>query len=148
MSERMAIPLSPGLYIGTAAILYGIGLYTVATKRNLIKIAIGIEILVNAVHLNFIALAAYRWIPQWIQTIYLLLYNAGYTDPVTLNIYGSALLTALQYNPLFVDPLAHSMVITSIVLASCVTAVALAFVVALYRHYGTLDVQKMRRLKW
>lgn len=144
----MALPVSPGLYLGVAAILYGIGLYTVATKRNLIKIVIGVEILVNAAHLNLIALSAYRWAIQWMQEVYALLYNAGYTDPATLALYGGLLVSTVQYNPLFVDPLAHSIVMTSIVLASCVTAVALAFVVALYRHYGTLDVQKMRRLKW
>ncbi|MBS7247106.1 MAG: NADH-quinone oxidoreductase subunit K [Candidatus Jordarchaeales archaeon] len=144
----MAIPISPGLYLGVAAVLYGIGLYTVATKRNLIKIVIGIEILVNAAHINLIALSAYRWIIQWTQGVYALLYNSGFTDPVSLTLYGGFLINTLQYNPLFVDPLAHSIVMTSIVLASCVTAVALAFVVALYRHYGTLDVQKMRRLKW
>ncbi len=144
----MAIPISPGLYLGVAALLYGIGLYTVATKRNLIKIVIGIEILVNAAHLNLIALSAYRWIIQWMQGFYVLLYTAGFTDPTTLTLYGGLIIGTIQYNPLFVDPLAHSMVMTSIVLAGCVTAVALAFVVALYRHYGTLDVQKMRRLKW
>lgn len=144
----MAIPVSPGLYLGIAAILYGIGLYAVATKRNLIKIVIGIEILINAVHLNLIALSAYRWAVQWIQGVYMLLLDVAHFDPVTLALYGGFLMEAVQFNPLFVDPLAHSMVMTSIVLASCVTAIALSFVIALYRHYGTLDVQKMRRLKW
>jgi multisubunit Na+/H+ antiporter MnhC subunit len=36
----------------------------------------------------------------------------------------------------------------SIVFAGCVTAVALTIVTYAYKHYGTLDVRKLRRLKW
>ena len=40
--------------------LYIVGLYCLATKRNIVKLIIGIEIIVNAANLNFIAFAAYR----------------------------------------------------------------------------------------
>jgi len=70
----------------------------------------GIEILINAAHINFIALSAY-WTPG------------------------------------FIDPLARSIVIISIGLAGCVGAILLSFTVYAYRHYGTLDVRKMRELK-
>lgn len=46
-----------------------------------------------------------------------------------------------------VDPLAHSFVIISIGLVGSVTAVALTIVVYAYRHYGTLDVRELRRLR-
>ena len=57
-------------------------------------------------------------------------------------------MTVNYYSPLYVDPLAHVIVIVSIVLGGCVVAVALSFIVNLYKHYGTLDSQKMRKLKW
>jgi len=97
-------------YLAFAFILYIIGLYCLATKRNMIRLVLGIEILINAANLNFIALSAYR-------------------------------------TPGFVDPLAHSIVMISIAIAGCVSAVALALIVYAYKHYGTLDVRKLRRLR-
>jgi multicomponent Na+:H+ antiporter subunit C len=143
----MALPLSPGLYLATAAILYGIGLYAVASKRNVIKIVIGIEVLVAAANLNFIAFSAYRWFDLWVQEIYSFLQLFGITNP-SLTIFESYFLTANFYTPLYVDPLAQVFVIISIVIGGCVVAVALSFIVNLYRHYGTLDSQKMRKLRW
>lgn len=96
-------------YLATSVILYLIGLYCLATKRNLIKMIIGIEILINAAHLNFIALST---------TV------AG------------------------LDPLARTYVIISIGVGAGVIALALSLTLLVYRHYGTLDVRKMRRLKW
>lgn len=98
-------------YIAGAVALYLIGMYCLASKRNMIRLVIGIEILINAAHLNFVAFSAYR--------------DVGY-----------------------IDPLGHAIVIMSIVFAGCVTAVALAIVTYAYRHYGTLDVRKLRRLRW
>ncbi len=98
-------------YIACGVILYVIGMYCLASKRNMIKLVMGLELLVNAAHLNFIALSAYR--------------SADY-----------------------IDPLGHSIVIMSIGLAGGVTALALSIVAYAYRHYETLDVRKLRRLKW
>jgi len=97
-------------YIVFSIVLFFVGIYCLATKRNMMRIILGIEILMNAANINFIVFSAYR--------------TEG-----------------------FVDPLAHSIVIVSIALAGCVTAVALALVVHAYKHYGTLDVRKLKRLK-
>jgi len=102
--------ISLSYYLAFTVILYIIGIYCLATKRNMIRLILGIEILINAANLNFIVLAA-----NW---------KAG-----------------------FVDPLAHSIVILSIALAGCVSAVALVIVVYAYQHYGTLDSRKLRRLR-
>ncbi len=102
------IPLA--YYLAGAISLYVIGMYCLASKRNMIRLVMGVEILINAAHLSFIAFSAYR---------------------------------ALGY----VDPLSHAIVIMSIVFAGCVTAVALTIVTYAYRHYGTLDVRKLRRLR-
>ena len=96
-------------YIAFAFTLFIIGIYCLATKRNIIRLILGIEILINAAHISFIALA----------------------DAI----------------PGFVVPLAQSIVIISTGLAGSVSAVAITIVVYVYRHYGTLDVRELRRLK-
>jgi len=50
--------------------------------------------------------------------------------------------------PGYVDPLAHSIVMMAIVLDGTVIAVGLTLVLNAYRHYGTIDIRKLRRLKW
>ena len=46
-------------YLIFALLLYLLGLYTMASSKNMVKLVMGIEILVAAVNLNFIALAAF-----------------------------------------------------------------------------------------
>lgn len=89
--------------------LYALGMYCLATKRNMIRLLLGIEILINSANINFIAFS--RSVPG------------------------------------FVDPLAHSIITVSIGLAASVTAVGVIILVYAYRHYGTLDVRVLRRLK-
>jgi len=48
----------------------------------------------------------------------------------------------------YVDPFAHSIVMMAIVLDGTVIAVGLAMVMNVYRHYKTIDIRKLRRLKW
>ena len=48
----------------------------------------------------------------------------------------------------YIDPFAHSMVMMAIVLDGAVIAVGLAMVLNVYKHYKTLDIRKLRRLKW
>lgn len=48
----------------------------------------------------------------------------------------------------FIDPLPQSIVMMAIVLDGSVIAVGLVIVINAYKHYGTLDVRKLRRLKW
>jgi NADH:ubiquinone oxidoreductase subunit K len=97
-------------YLMFAIVLYIVGIYCLATKRNMLRLIIGIEILVNAANINFITFAAYAL-------------------------------------PGFVDSMGHSFAAISIGLAGAVSAVALAIVVVVYRHYGTLDVDELNRLR-
>lgn len=46
-------------YLVAAAILFCIGLYGVTTSRNLIKVLMSVELLLNAVNLNFVAFSKY-----------------------------------------------------------------------------------------
>lgn len=98
-------------YMATAVVLFMIGVYCLAVKRNMIRLIIGIEVVTSAANLNFIAFSAHA-------------------------------------KPGFVDPLGHTYVILSIAVGGCVIAVALAMAVSAYKHYRTLDVRKLGRLKW
>ncbi|MCX8204159.1 MAG: NADH-quinone oxidoreductase subunit K [Candidatus Nezhaarchaeota archaeon] len=56
---------------------------------------------------------------------------------------------ALGYSsPVAINPLTQVVVVVSIVLGACVATVALMYVINVYRHYGSLDVRKLKRLRW
>lgn len=97
-------------YLVFTIALYMVGIYALATKRNMLRLILGVEMLINAANVNFITFAAYA-------------------------------------RPNFVDPMGNSFVIISIGLAGAVSAVAIAIIVVAYRHYGTLDVNELRRLR-
>ncbi len=61
------------------------------------------------------------------------------------NLFFIALATQ---SPGMVDPFAHSVVMMAIVLDGTVIAVGLAMVLNIYKHYKTIDIRKLRRLKW
>ena len=42
-------------FLTVAAILFGIGIYGVVTSRNVVRVLMSIELLLNAVNLNFIS---------------------------------------------------------------------------------------------
>ncbi|MHC1628027.1 MAG: NADH-quinone oxidoreductase subunit K [Candidatus Nezhaarchaeales archaeon] len=52
------------------------------------------------------------------------------------------------YPAQLIDPLAQAFVIISIVIGGAIAAVALSLVTNAYRHYKTLDLKKLRRLRW
>jgi NADH-quinone oxidoreductase subunit K len=102
------LPLS--VYMMFNVLLFVIGVYSCVSKRNLIRIIIGVDILTSAVNLNFIVFSTFR-------------------------------------TPGLIDPAGHSFVIMLIALEGGVVAVLLSLVVFLYRHYGTLDIYDLAKLK-
>ncbi|MEM4246049.1 MAG: sodium:proton antiporter [Candidatus Bathyarchaeia archaeon] len=64
------------------------------------------------------------------------------TSAVNLNF------LALGYREGVVDPLAQSIVFTSIVIGAAVAAVALSLIIQVFKHYGTIDPRKLNRLRW
>ena len=55
----MAIALSD--YLIVSALLFGIGIYGLLTKRNAMRLVFAVEILVNAANINFIAFNRFLW---------------------------------------------------------------------------------------
>jgi len=107
-----------------ALILFGIGVYGLVVKKNLIKKIIGLVIIENAVNLFLI--------------------QVGFRTDGEAPILEEGM-AALPEN--FVDPLPQAMILTSIVIGLGVIALLVAISVRIYEKYGTFDVTKIRELK-
>jgi multicomponent Na+:H+ antiporter subunit C len=102
--------------------LFLVGLYCTARKRNIIKIIIGTGIMGYAVNLMFILI--------------------GYRTEGRSPIFASD-----QVISNMVDPLPQAVVSVTIVIGLAVTFLLVAVAVRLYERYGTFDVTKINRLK-
>lgn len=94
-------------FLVVSACIFSIGLYAVLAKRNAIMILVGIELMINAAILNFVAFGKY--------------------DKVN---YGG------QVFALF-----------AIVLAAAAVAVALAIIINVYKHFNSINPDKINELK-
>ena len=112
------------VYYISAILLILIGMYAVLTKKNIIKIVIGLSIIDSGINLLLIAI--------------------GYVKDATAPIFSDSTLKASG----MVDPVPQALVLTAIVIGLGVTAVALALVIRLYDHHKTLNINKIRKLKW
>jgi len=101
-----------------------IGLYIVLVKSNLIKIVIGINLIDTGVNLFLV--------------------SVGYIQMGTAPIFSEAQAAGRE----MVDPVPQALVLTAIVIGVSVAALALSVAVRLYEHYGTLDLSRVRELKW
>jgi multicomponent Na+:H+ antiporter subunit C len=99
-----------------------IGLAMVLFKRNLIKIFLGIVILESAVNLFLIAL--------------------GYREGGIAPIYTNA-----PAGEEMVFSTVQALTLTSIVIGVATTAVMLTFAMVLWKKYGSIETNKIRRLK-
>lgn len=103
-------------------IFISLGIYTLIFHKNLIKIAIGICLIENGANLFLIALG----------------YKKGAVAPIyTLAPAGQAM----------VLPTPQALTLTSIVIGLATTALVLSVAMMIYKHYGTLDTDEVRRLR-
>lgn len=103
-------------------ILITLGLWTLLTRRNLIKLTIGISLIESGVNLFLVTL--------------------GYVRGGVAPIY-----TYAPPGAKMVLPTPQALTLTSIVIGLATTALMLAFAVVIYRHRGTLDARKIRELR-
>ncbi|MEM5790148.1 MAG: NADH-quinone oxidoreductase subunit NuoK, partial [Syntrophobacteraceae bacterium] len=73
----MIVPFSHTLVL--AAVLFGLGIFCAIVRRNLIMIVLGIEIMLNAACIAFVA-AALRWSSLEGQTIVLFVLAVAATE--------------------------------------------------------------------
>ena len=96
-------------YLILSALLFCIGLAGALARRNAILVLVGIELMLNAANLNFIAF--WRFQPE------------------------NEALTGVMF------------VIFSIAVAAAEAAVGLALIISIYRHYKTVNLDKVDSLK-
>ncbi|MGQ9615634.1 MAG: sodium:proton antiporter [Spirochaetota bacterium] len=103
-------------------LLFLVGLYGVITKRNLIKIVIGLAIMEYSVNLFLVLIG----------------YIKGGTAPI---------LSDELVKRVFVDPLPQALVLTAIVIGLATTALLLAIAIRIYKRYNTFDIREIKSLK-
>jgi len=102
-------------------VLVLIGLWSLLSRRNLIKVVIGITIIENGINLYLVA--------------------TGYVTGGVVPIY-----TYAPPDAMMVLPTPQALTLTSIVIGLATTALMLAFIVVIHRHKKTLDGSKVTEL--
>lgn len=108
--------LSTNLYYLVAVILFVIGFHTMLTHSNLIKKIMGMNIMDTSLFLFFVSIG----------------YRRGGIAPIIQE-------GVTEY----VNPVPSALILTGIVISLSFTAFALGLVILLYKHYGTLDADKI-----
>ena len=111
----------------TSIILIVLGLYAVCTRKNLIKIVIGLGVTDYGINL--------------------LIVSAGFRDGGTAPIFTISDLLNGVSSTFFVDPVPQALTLTSIVIGACVDAMALCLVIMLFRRYRSVNADDIRRLR-
>jgi len=116
--------LSENSYYIASVGLIAVGLYVMVAKKNLIKVIIGLTLLETGINL--------------------LLIVVGYIAEGTAPIFSEPELLPGR----MVDPTPQALVLTAIVIGVAVLALAISLAIRLHEHCGTLDLRKIRGLKW
>jgi multisubunit Na+/H+ antiporter MnhC subunit len=107
-------------FLGVAVIAI-IGLYTVVSRKNLIKIFMGLNLVEAAINLFLISMG----------------YREGGIAPIYTGAPGM----------LMVLPTPQALTLTSIVIGVATTAMLISFAIKIYHHYGTVDTHRIRELR-
>lgn len=110
----------------TSAILIALGLFAVCTRKDLIRIVIGLGIIDYGINLLIVSAG----------------FNGGTAPIFTL----SDLINGVA-GTYFVDPVPQALTLTSIVIGACVDAMALALVIKLFQKYGSINTDEIRRMR-
>ena len=100
-----------------AATLFLIGIYGILARPHLVRKLMAMNILQVAVIVFFIILG----------------FKSDATPPILRH--GDETPVARDY----INPLPHTLMLTAIVVSVSTTGVALALIIRIYRHYGTLE---------
>jgi multicomponent Na+:H+ antiporter subunit C len=103
-----------------AIVLFAVGLYMLVAESNLLKKLLGLNVMETAVFAFIVTSGMIE----------------GGDPPIMLP--GTA--------PPYVSPIPHAMVLTGIVVAVSVTAVALALIVQIHAHYGTIEIDELKEI--
>jgi len=109
-------------YLTVAAIIFTIGFYGVIVRRNAISILMSIELMLNAVNLNFVA------------------FNQIWGLKITRAAFTS--------NEDVLTPVGQIFAIFIIIIAAAEAAVGLAIVIAFYRQRHSVKVEDADLMRW
>ena len=107
-------------------LVFLIGLYGVACKKNIVKIIIGLMLMEYSAN-QLIVLFGYR--------------KEGIPPILDSSMKATALIEK------GVDPLPQAIVLTSIVIGLGILSLMVAIAIRLYQRYGTFDITEMKKLK-
>jgi multicomponent Na+:H+ antiporter subunit C len=107
-------------------VLFMVGLYGVLSKKNIVKIVMGLVIMECAINLFLILLG----------------YKRGGVAPILENRTNPADFLARS-----VDPLPQALVLASIIIGLGILILVVGICIRLYEKYGTFDITEIRRLK-
>ena len=96
-------------YLLISAVLFAIGLAGAVTRRNAIVVLIGIELMLNAANLNFIAFWRFGPNPEALTGVIFVVFSIG--------------------------------------VAAAEAAAGLALIISIYRHYKTVNVDRIDSMK-
>ena len=113
-----------------AATVFTLGLYAVLTRRNIIKIVMGLSLMEASGYLLLLSMA----------------YRSGSTAPVLLNPPAGQTEQSLAEGNV-ADPMLQNICLTAIVIGVAITAVFLAIVVRLAQHHRSIDADDLRELR-
>ncbi|MCQ1537725.1 cation:proton antiporter [Methanocalculus taiwanensis] len=102
-------------------LIAGIGIATILLKKNLIKMIMGLAIIEGAANLFLVTLG----------------YREGGIAPIFTSAPGKEM----------VLPTVQAMTLTNIVIGFATTALLLAFAIMIYRKYGSVETNNIRRLR-
>jgi multicomponent Na+:H+ antiporter subunit C len=118
-----------GNYLAAAA-LFLLGLFTVLSRRNLVKIVMGLSLMESSTYLLLISMA----------------YRNGSTAPVLLSPPSGRTQGSLARGNV-ADPVLQNFCLTAIVIGVAVTAVFLSVVVRVAQHHRSTDADQIRGMR-
>jgi multicomponent Na+:H+ antiporter subunit C len=113
-----------------AALVFTIGLHTVLTRRNIVKMVMGLSLMEASGYLLLLSMA----------------YRSGSTAPVLLNPPAGQTSDSLAKGNV-ADPMLQNICLTAIVIGVAITGVFLAIVVRLAQHHRSVDADQVRELR-
>uniref|UniRef100_A0A7V4E5G7 Cation:proton antiporter n=1 Tax=candidate division WOR-3 bacterium TaxID=2052148 RepID=A0A7V4E5G7_UNCW3 len=112
------------IFYGVPIYLIVMGILVILTTKNLFKMLLGLSIMDSGINILIVAL--------------------GYIKGATAPIYS-------RYPEVFekvVDPVPQALVLTAIVIGIAFLGLGLALVIRIKEKYGTVNVEKLKELKW
>jgi multicomponent Na+:H+ antiporter subunit C len=113
-----------------AVALFVTGLYCVCTRRNLVKVVMGLSLMESS---TYLMLVSFAW-------------RRGGTAPVLAQPPAGRSVAQLAHGPI-ADPFLQNICLTAIVIGVAVTGVFLSVVVRVAQHRRSADTEKLRELR-